>query len=44
MLRWAKGTKVDLSGLENLKKFEQRMRADAGVQRVLKAENVDQAA
>jgi len=44
MLRWAKGTKVDLSGLDNLKKFEQRMRADAGVQRVLKAENVDQAA
>ncbi len=44
MLRWARGTKVDLSGLENLKKFEQRMRADAGVQRVLKAENVDQAA
>lgn len=44
MLRWAKGAKVDLSGLDNLKKFEQRMRADAGVRRVLKAENVDQAA
>lgn len=44
MLRWAKGTKVDLSGLGNLKKFEQRMRADAGVQRVLKAEGIDQAA
>ena len=44
MLRWAKGTKVDLSGFDNLKKFEQRMRADAGVQRVLKAENLDQAA
>jgi len=44
MLRWAKGNKVDLSGLDNLKKFEQRMRADAGVQRVLKAEGVDQAA
>lgn len=44
MLRWAKGTKVDLSGLDNLKKFEQRMRADAGVQRVLKAEGIDQAA
>lgn len=44
MLRWAKGTKVDLSGLGNLKKFERRMRADAGVQRVLKAEGIDQAA
>jgi glutathione S-transferase len=44
MLRWAKGTKVDLSGLDNLAKFEQRMRADAGVQRVLKAEDIDQAA
>jgi len=44
MLRWAKGNKVDLSGLDNLKKFEQRMRADAGVQRVLKAERIDQAA
>ena len=44
MLRWAKGAKVDLSGLDNLKKFEQRMRADAGVQRVLKAESLDQAA
>ncbi len=44
MLRWAKGVKVDLAGLDNLKKFEQRMRADAGVQRVLKAEGLDQAA
>lgn len=44
MLRWAKGTKVDLSGLDNLAKFEQRMRSDAGVQKVLKDENLDQAA
>ncbi|MDE2271323.1 MAG: glutathione S-transferase N-terminal domain-containing protein [Xanthomonadaceae bacterium] len=44
MLRWAKGLKVDLSGLENLKTFEQRMRDDAGVQKVLKNEGVDQAA
>lgn len=44
MLRWANGMKVDLSGLENLKKFEQRMRADSGVQKVLKAEGLDQAA
>lgn len=42
-LRWAKGVKVDLSGLDNLKKFEQRMRADAGVQRALKAQGLDQA-
>ncbi|MBS0432843.1 MAG: glutathione S-transferase N-terminal domain-containing protein [Proteobacteria bacterium] len=44
MLRWAKNVKVDLSGLENLKKFEQRMRADAGVRKVLKDEGLDQAA
>ena len=43
MLRWAKGTNVDMSGLDNLAQFEQRMRADAGVQRVLKAEGIDQA-
>jgi glutathione S-transferase len=43
LLRWAKGVKVDLSGLENLKKFEQRMRADAGVQKALKGERLDQA-
>lgn len=42
MLRWAKAMKVDLSGLDNLVKFEQRMRADAAVQRVLKDEGVDQ--
>ena len=43
MLRWARGNKIDLSGLDNLAKFEQRMRADKGVQTVLKAENIDQA-
>ena len=43
LLRWAKGVKVDLSGLDNLKKFEQRMRADASVQKALKAERLDQA-
>jgi len=42
VLRWARGAKVDLSGLENLKKFEQHMRADAGVQRALKAQGLDQ--
>lgn len=44
VLRWAKAMKVDLSGLDNLAKFEQRMRADAGVQKVLKDEGVDQPA
>ena len=43
LLRWAKGVKVDLSGLDNLKQFEQRMRADAGVQNALKGERLDQA-
>lgn len=43
-LRWAPAVKVDLSGLENLKKFEERMRADPGVQRALKDEKLDQAA
>lgn len=41
-LRWAKATKVDLSGFHNLEAFEQRMRADKGVQKVLKDEGVDQ--
>jgi glutathione S-transferase len=43
MLRWAKGNKIDLSGLDNLGKFEQRMRADPGVQKVLRDEGIDQA-
>lgn len=42
-LRWAPAVKVDLSGLANLKKFEQRMRADEGVRRALKAQGLDQA-
>jgi glutathione S-transferase len=41
MLRWAKAIKVDLSGLDNLAKFEQRMRADVGVQNAMKAEGLD---
>lgn len=44
MLRWAKLVKVDLSGLKNLKSFEQRMRADAGVQKALKEEHIADAA
>lgn len=43
-LRWAKFVKVDLTGLDHLKAFEQRMRADAGVQRALKMQALDQAA
>ena len=39
-LRWAKGTKVDLSGLDNLERFFQHMSADAGVQQALKAEGL----
>ncbi|HET6913782.1 MAG TPA: glutathione S-transferase N-terminal domain-containing protein [Rhodanobacteraceae bacterium] len=42
MLRWAKGAGVDMSGFHNLEAFEQRMRADKGVQKVLKDEGVDQ--
>lgn len=43
VLRWAKGVKVDLADLDNLRKFEKHMRADAGVQRALKAQGLDQA-
>ena len=39
-LRWAKGTKVDLSGLSNLERFFQQMHADAGVQESLEAEGL----
>ena len=39
-LRWAAGAKIDLSGLDNLAAFKQRMEADAGVQAVLKAEGL----
>ncbi|MGH8214073.1 MAG: glutathione S-transferase family protein [Rhodanobacteraceae bacterium] len=42
MLRWAKANEVDLSGFPNLAAFERRMRADPGVQKVLKDEGVDQ--
>lgn len=42
LLRWSKAVKVDLSGLENLKEFEQCMRADPGVQKALKDEHLDQ--
>jgi len=39
-LRWAAGAKIDLSGLDNIAAFKQRMDADAGVQAVLKAEGL----
>ena len=34
-LRWAKGNNVDLSGLDNLARFMQRMNDDPGVKKVL---------
>lgn len=41
LLRWAKAQAVDLSGLTHLAKFEQRMRADPGVQKALKEQGID---
>lgn len=38
--QWAKKMGVDLSGLDNLKAFDQRLAADAGVQAVMKAEGL----
>lgn len=38
VLRWAKGQKLDLSGLQNLERFFQHMDADPGVRKVLRAE------
>ncbi|MCC8362289.1 glutathione S-transferase N-terminal domain-containing protein [Lysobacter sp. A6] len=40
VLRWAKGSKVDLSGLENLHAFHDRMRNDPGVRRALDAQGL----
>ena len=39
-LRWAKGTGVDLSGLDNLARFFARIEADPGVRRVLVEEGL----
>lgn len=39
-LQWAKKTGVDLSGLDNLARFDAHMAADAGVQAALKAEGL----
>lgn len=40
LLRWARGLKIDLSGLDNLTRFVERMKADEGVRRVLQAEDL----
>ena len=37
-LRWVKGQNVDLSGLDNLARFMQRMNDDAGVKKALAAQ------
>jgi glutathione S-transferase len=39
-LRWARGTGVDLSGLDNLARFVTRIEADPGVRRVLADEGL----
>lgn len=38
--QWAKKMDIDLSGLDHLKAFDQRMAADAGVQAAMKAEGL----
>lgn len=40
-LRWAQGTGVDMSGLDNVAAFKARMEADPGVQAALKAEGLE---
>jgi glutathione S-transferase len=39
-LRWARATQVDLSGLDNLERFFDRMRADDGVAAAMAAEGL----
>ena len=39
-LRWARGLKIDLAGMDALDRFEQRMQADPAVQAALKAEGL----
>jgi glutathione S-transferase len=43
VVMWTHLVKVDLSGLDNLKGFEQRMRADAGVKKALREQGLDKA-
>ena len=40
VLRWAQALKVDLSGLDHLHAFSDRMRKDPGVQRALQAQGL----
>lgn len=40
LLTWAAAKKLDLSGMENLHRFEKRMREDKGVQAALKAQGL----
>jgi glutathione S-transferase len=40
VVRWAKANDVDLSGLDNLARFFQRMLADEGVRKVMKDEGL----
>lgn len=40
---WTHLVKVDISGLDHLKAFERRMRADAGVQKALREQGLDKA-
>src|SRR5699024_5286762 len=40
LLMWAGFVKVDTAGLNNLQRFEQRMKADDGVQRALKEQKL----
>lgn len=41
MLRWAKAKKLDLSGMDSLERFYQRMESDPGVQASLKAQGLN---
>ena len=40
LLRWARAKSIDLSGLDGLERFYQRMHADAGVKAAMKAEGI----
>lgn len=40
LLTWAKGKKIDLSGLDGLERFFQRMQADVGVKAAMHAEGL----
>jgi glutathione S-transferase len=41
ILRWARMFEIDLSGLDNLERFFERMQADAAVRKVLSEEGID---